>query len=372
MTSRPTRSSGKARRVLMTLDSVGGVWRYAMDLAASLKQFDTQVVFVGLGPTPSAEQQREAEGRGKLVWLDASLDWMVEDEGALTHVPDLLGDLADHEQVDLLHLNLPSQAAGLRCAEPVLVVSHSCVVSWFDVVRGQDVPPEWRWQKRLNRQGLRRADVVVAPSRSHADLLNSVYRGIKPVDVVHNGSGAPADASNKEDFVIAAGRWWDDGKNGAVLDAAAAMTDWPVVMAGATEGPNGQHLDLKHGIGRGALSHEATMRLMQRAAIAVSPSLYEPFGLVPLEAAHQGAALVLADIPTYRELWDGAALFADPRDPAALSAQINLLARHPEERRDYAQRALLRSRLFTLSAQAKAMNDKYDGLLGRSRSLSAA
>ncbi len=59
-----------------------------------------------------------------------------------------------------------------------------------------------------------------------------------------------------------------------------------------------------------------------------SPSRYEPFGLAVLEAAQAGQALVLADIPTFRELWDGAALFAsDDGFAAALRRALDDPAR---------------------------------------------
>src|SRR5215216_6322863 len=46
-----------------------------------------------------------------------------------------------------------------------------------------------------------------------------------------------------------------------------------------------------------------------RAAIYLSPARYDPFGLLPLQAALAGATLLLSDIPSYRELWTGAARF---------------------------------------------------------------
>ena len=57
---------------------------------------------------------------------------------------------------------------------------------------------------------------------------------------------------------------------------------------------------------------------MAEAAIFVAPARYEPFGLAVLEAAASGCALVLGDIPTLRELWDGAAMFVAPDSPEAL------------------------------------------------------
>ena len=59
--------------------------------------------------------------------------------------------------------------------------------------------------------------------------------------------------------------------------------------------------------------------------VFVSPALYEPFGLAVLEAAQAGCALVLADIPTFRELWDGAALFVPPSDDRAIAATLSTI-----------------------------------------------
>ena len=92
----------------------------------------------------------------------------------------------------------------------------------------------------------------------------------------------------------------------------------------------------------------------------MSPSIYEPFGLAALEAASAGAPLVLADIPTYRELWDGAALFFSPKEPGALAEAVNRLAADEPGRRTLARAAVRRSRRFTRLRQAAAMLAIYD------------
>ncbi|OAP50425.1 glycosyltransferase family 4 protein [Sinorhizobium saheli] len=360
------------RRIIMTVDAVGGVWRYALDLAEALRDAGVETVFAGLGPGPSAEQRREAARIGTLEWLAAPLDWMVDDESGLDAVPALLAELALKRSVDLLHLNLPSQAAGLAVEMPVVAVSHSCVATWFDAVRGSGLPRDWLWQKRRNRQGFVRADVVLAPSRSHAAALTRCYDRIDNLAVVYNSSRRPRSTTIKENFVFAAARWWDEGKNGAVLDQAAAHSRWPVVMAGACEGRNGQHLRIEHADCPGELGHGRTMALMARAATVVSPSIYEPFGLVPLEAARTGAALVLADIATYRELWEGAALFTDPRDPAALADILNRLARDAALRAELGRRARLRSGDFTVEAQRDGVLEAYRRAMRKSPLLTAA
>ena len=76
-----------------------------------------------------------------------------------------------------------------------------------------------------------------------------------------------------------------------------------------------------------------------------------------------GAALVLSDIPTYREFWHGAAVFFDPRDVGSLAAKIEHLASNPLLRSDLGRLSLGRSRRFTPDAQARTMARIYRGLL---------
>lgn len=356
----------------MTLDAVGGVWRYAMDLAAGLRRQGTEIVFAGLGPAPSATQAAEAKALGELVWLDAPLDWMAASRAEISAAPAHISRVARDHHVDLLHLNLPSQAAEIDTPLPVVVVSHSCVVTWFAAVRGTPVPPDWAWQREANLEGFDRADAVLSPSKSHADALRGAYGPLSQLKVVHNASRVGSDPRPKKIFAFAAGRWWDEGKNGATLDRAAAAIPLPVVMAGSCSGPNGQRLQLNDADDHGPLPYWKTIALMQRAQIVVSPSVYEPFGLTALEAARCGAALVLSDIPTYRELWDGCALFFDPHDPQTLAAACMRLSENEQLRDELVVRSLERSRAFSLERQAASMLETYAQLMNKTFTPAAA
>ena len=352
-------------RLLMTLDAVGGVWRYAMDLAGALRGGGVDTVFLGFGPPPSSAQRAEAESLGSLDWADAPLDWLAEGPEALAPIPDMIAAAARRHGADLLQLNLPSQAAGLDTDRPVLVVSHSCVTTWFRAVRGTGLPPGWEWQRDINAQGLARADLVVSPSRSHAEALAACYGPLPNLHVVLNAITAPEPSRAPEKpFILGSGRWWDEGKGGAVLDAAADLTNWSVRLLGPSHGPNGTAFTPQHATLEGELPHAGAMTLMREAGIFVSPSLYEPFGLAVAEAARMGLPLVLSDIPTFRELWDDAAIFVPPGDPEALAFALDRLACDPHQRRRLSEAARRRSRRFTPEAQATAMLDLYETLAG--------
>ena len=91
---------------------------------------------------------------------------------------------------------------------------------------------------------------------------------------------------------------------------------------GRCAGPNGQRVALAHLHPLGVIDERTLAGCLSARPVFVSAARYEPFGLAVLEAALAGCPLVLADIPTFRELWDGAALFVDPGDATGFADAI--------------------------------------------------
>lgn len=351
----------RSRRVLMTLDAVGGVWRYAINAARGLAEYDVKCLLVGFGPEPDAAQRAECLSlpSAEIVWTSEPLDWTVSGAADLDTGVMALSRLARTWDADLLHLNLPSQAAGLRSDRPVVVASHSCVPTWWKAVRGTELPPTLAWQHKLNCAGLRRADAVLVPSESHGAALRAAYGPLPLLDVVHNAIAITPLDHPKDPFILGVGRWWDEGKNGAILDEAATSLPWPIVLAGRLSGPNGQSIAFRNVRTPGSLGHQDIVALMSSAAIFAAPSRYEPFGLAVAEAALSGAALVLADIPTFRELWNDAALFVHPDDAGGWIWAFTTLANDPARRRILAGQAAERAGRFTLPRQAARLHNLY-------------
>jgi glycosyltransferase involved in cell wall biosynthesis len=352
------------RRILMTVDAIGGVWRYALDTAQTLAAHGVECVLVGLGPRPTAYQRREVSAlkRVELVWIDAPLDWMIEKETQLHSIPESLARIAEDDQVDLLHLNAPTQAVGLKCL-PIAVASHSCVITWWRALREGPLPESWNWQYARNRRGLESAALVLAPSRSHADAIRAAYEVRTPIQVVHNATLGAQGGPIKEPFVFSAARWWDEAKNGALVDAVAGMIRWPLVLAGSLEGPNGQRFQPTHAVATGPLTTPQVRHMMAKAMIFVGPSRYEPFGLAVLEAASAGSALVLSDIPTFRELWQDVAVFCPADDKAAFAAAVARLMTDRCLRLRLSEAARLRANQFSLDRHVEQLLQAYSEIL---------
>lgn len=350
----------------MTLDAVGGVWSYALDTAAMLAGAGMTCRLLGFGPRPALPA---AVIPGvEVIWIDEPLDWMVADDQALRGTAAAISAHAQAWEADLLHLAAATQAVGLNTGAAIVVQSHSCLPTWWAAMSDEPLPPEWQWQQHRNDAGFRLADGVIAPSASHGQALERIYGPIPNLRIVPNA--VPVEAGHdlgKLAYVFAAGRWWDEGKNGQLLDQAAATSFWPIMMAGDLAGPNGATLTLSNAIAVGPLSRAETHIHMTRAAIFAAPSRYEPFGLAVLEAASRSAVLLLADIPVFRELWDGAAFFADPMNPVAWTAAIRLLATDPAQRIALGERARVRAGEFTFENQRTALLSAYAAVMDHHR-----
>jgi glycogen synthase len=342
-------------RALMTADSLGGVWPYALDLVRGLRGHGIDVVLATMGGQLRDDQRREAASAGLAGLHEGSfrLEWMADPWDDVECAGDWLLALAEDEAADVVHLNSFAHGA-LDWGRPTIVVAHSDVCSWWAAVHDEEPPEGWRRYRDAVAAGLRSADAVVAPTRAVLADLGRSY-GTNDGVVIPNGSSVPegAEAAN-EPFVLAAGRLWDAAKNLELLDRAAEGLDWQVVAAG----PLGDAAP-RHVRPTGRLGHRELADLRSRASIFAAPALYEPFGLAPLEAARACCALVLGDIPSLREVWEDAALYVDPRDEGALRVALQELIADPALRQEMAARARRRAARYGIGPMARAYADLY-------------
>jgi glycosyltransferase involved in cell wall biosynthesis len=77
----------------------------------------------------------------------------------------------------------------------------------------------------------------------------------------------------------------------------------------------------------GRVEDEVLPALYSGAAGFVYPSIYEGFGLPPLEAMACGTPIAVSDIPVHREVFGNRAIYFDPFNPQELSESLDLLLR---------------------------------------------
>ncbi len=367
-------------RVLMTADTVGGVWTYALDLARGLAAHGVHIILATMGAPVSRDQRAELETLGDAVELhesDFRLEWMDDPWSDVTAAGDWLLSLEREHQPDLIHLNGYAHGA-LPFDAPKLVVAHSCVISWWRAVKNTPPPPTWARYHTAVRLGLDQAHMIVAPSHAMLASLLRNYGFSCEARVIYNGRDLPATSRSpaKQSSILSVGRLWDEAKNATTLAAAAAKLPWPVRIAGDTRAPHGSSSALNASYPNaeflGRRSSSELDREYAEASIYALPARYEPFGLSVLEAALRGCALVLGDIPSLREIWSGAASFVPANDVRALHQELADLIDDPYRVQALGTLARRRAARFTVERMTESYLTAYASLLTPARRQAAA
>ena len=321
---------GLTATVLISTDAVGGVWRYTMEVSRGLAARGWTVLVAVLGPAPHPTQLREAEAIAgiEIIVTGLALDWLAETPAALAAAAAALASEAARAHVALLHT--PGLIGVVPWPVPVAVMMHSCLTTWFAAVRGTPVAPDYAWRADAAADGLRRASVLAAPTQAFAEAIAMTY-GLPPLMPIHNGRDPVAlPPAYRQASVLTAGRLWDDAKNIPLLDQVAARLPFPVRAAGSVNNPSGTGVGTEALELLGSLDEAGMGEALATATVFASPARYEPFGLAVLEAAQAGLALVLSDIPTFRELWDGAAYFVPADNVDDWEAALLEVLENPE------------------------------------------
>lgn len=340
-------------RLLITTDTVGGVWTFTQELVCGLLEREACVSLVSFGRAPLSSQRRQCDElkrrfgrRFSYAASDIPLEWMVDNAEAFRRGAELLERQAALSGAGLLHSNqFCYGAVGLRI--PRVVSAHSDVLSWAQACRSERLPATL-WLERYVEQvqaGLTSATAVAAPTRW---MLNALGENFDLPDwrlVIPNGRAVPPSFNRPRELrAIVAGRLWDEAKGVSILDDVAKPI--PIAIAGESQFEQpGRPLCKGAAQLLGLLSQIEMLELFRDSAIYLCPSIYEPFGLSALEAARCGCAVVARDIPSLREVWDDAAIYFT--DAGSLSEVLEQLARDPQLLEDARRRSFERSLFYS-------------------------
>lgn len=343
--------------VLVTADTLTGVWTYTRELVTGLITSGARVTLVSLGEIPLPQQTAWMETLHGLDYRPTAfrLEWMQDGERDVEDSSRYLESVVREVKPDVLHLSQYCYGS-LDVSVPRIVVAHSDLMSWWIAVHGNE-PREtrWlRWYRGVVTRGLVDAHAVVAPSCWMRDSLHACYTRPRRDVVIYNGRN-PIFFNpylSKDDSVLSIGRLWDVGKQVSLLTQHSHC--FSVCIVGSdnpTYIPRTPiRADVKLSTDQTCLAlkgpqTEAQLRtLYSRAAIYAATSRYEPFGMTALEAALSRCAIVANDIPTYREVWGDAAVYFRTNDADSLAEVIHALSSDRDLCRMHANLAHQRAR----------------------------
>jgi glycosyltransferase involved in cell wall biosynthesis len=217
-----------------------------------------------------------------------------------------------------------------------------------DLVQLLGIPPERVAVTRLGvRRGLARASAAEVAALCRRHRLQSGY--LLYVGGIDRRKNIPfllevlrvLVAQRSEIELVLAGRYRDD-------------PDFPELVSKLQRSGLEQSVRLT-----GYVPEEELGALYSGASVFVYPSLYEGFGLPPLEAMMCGAPVVAADRTALPEVLGHAALLVDPQEVGEFVEAILSLLDHPERRRELCEAGQRHARQFTWAATARATLDAY-------------
>jgi glycogen(starch) synthase len=362
--------------VLITSDTVGGVWTYSQELVTGLIRAGHRVTLVSFGKLPLPHQTAWMRTLPGLDYrpTEYRLEWMEVSERDIEESKRYLELLIGEVKPDVLHFSQYCYG-DLATNIPKVVVAHSDIVSWWAAVHGCE-PDDTPWMRKYREtvtNGLRGADLVVAPSRWMLDQISKYYLQPAAEQVIYNGRTPELfdPDAEKNDSVLSVGRVWDPAKNVRLLMRLDQQA--PVSIVGWEREPGRE--DRQRSIQPpanvtllGPKSQAELQKIYAHAGIYAAPSRYEPFGLAPLEAAFSRCALVMSDNPVFHELWADAALFFKQDDPEDCGRQIDRLRQDFELKKRCAHRAFQTAcEKFTATQMVAQYEHAYQELSSRVR-----
>jgi alpha-1,3-rhamnosyl/mannosyltransferase len=243
-----------------------------------------------------------------------------------------------------MRVGLPVSAA---VADRIIAVSHA---TKDDVVKHLGVDPE------------RVAVVPLAVDASFRPLPRAdVDAALAPLGLAHGG------------YLLFLGTREPRKNLGRLLDAVirAGADVGPLVLAGAdgwgTDELRPRIAELaRQGRVRplGYVPEALRPPLLSGARVFVYPSLYEGFGLPPLEAMASGTPVITSNVSALPETVGEAALLIDPLDVDALAGAIRRLWDDATLRGELRVRGLMRARDFSWERTARLTLDAYVVAMG--------
>ena len=174
----------------------------------------------------------------------------------------------------------------------------------------------------------KRADAIITISHFSKSRIVSVL-GVDPdrVHVAYLGHRAPAAPPNhgdREDFLLFPARLWAHKNHDRLIEAVALLRNQrPTLRLVLTGDPNGLRVATPEWVeNRGLVSRGELNDLYRRTACLVFPSLYEGFGLPPIEAMSAGCPTAVATSGALPEVCGSASVYFDPNNPADIARGI--------------------------------------------------
>jgi glycosyltransferase involved in cell wall biosynthesis len=278
-----------------------------------------------------------------------------------------LPELCRRHSVEVLHI--PSYRRMLW-PRPCKLVATIHDLAPFHVTKKYDWKRMFYGRVVARRLAKRQHEVIVISRNTANDVEKHFGISARKLNLVHNGINHEAfrpDGTSPRNVFLYVARLEHPGKNHVGLIEAfnrfkgATHLDWQLVLAGS-KWSGAEHIErameaspYSNDIRWTGFVPDADLPALYRsAAVFVYPSLYEGFGLPPLEAMACGVPVICSTGGALREMAGKAAALVESGDVAGLAAQMARVAGDPVLRASMRENGLAHARQFQWRKTAEA------------------
>ena len=348
----------------------GGIGRYTEELISNLLQIDQKnqyVFFIYDKKDGEAIAKKAEECKAKVECVHTPYRWYSLKEQLL------MPGAIKRAKVDIIHFthfNVP-----LLYRDPYVVTIHDLIIHHFPDERATTLP-KWLYKikllgyKKVTKHAVEKARAIIAPSEfGKQDLLRFydipkdkirvICEGVSELRITNyelriNGktdnqeSKAQLKTKNLLPYLLYVGSFYPHKNIERLIDAFHILRtkhnlDIKLVLVGKKDYFQKQaqkYLTTKYSllttlcIFYGRASDDELAELYQNASLFVFPSLYEGFGLPPLEAMSFGVPTMASNASCIREVYGDAVLYFNPMDTEDIAAKIYAVYINPVKQAD--------------------------------------
>jgi glycosyltransferase involved in cell wall biosynthesis len=269
-------------------------------------------------------------------------------------------ELTAQRRLDALHFPLTitiPRGTRVPAATSVLDLQHELFPQFFS-------RPERAYRRLAYRAAVRSSRLVIAISEHVKEsIVERLGVGPERVRVAYLGIDLeqlrPGDGE-REPLLLYPANGWPHKNHARLLEAFDLIRHERPELRLVLTGSGLENLPARPGVEvRGHVPREELVRLYQSAEALVFPSLYEGFGLPPLEAMACGCPVTVSAAGALPEVCGDAARYFDPAKPEEIAAAtLDLLADSGE----LVARGLTRAAGFTWDECARRHDEVYEEL----------
>jgi len=373
---------------IFALQRAGGINRYAANLIAHLPPSVRAILLSDGPPNLNFPDCRtvELQTRGGRRWARPFRSvhrWRQRRA---------LAQLEASVEADILHptyYTLLSSTCLSKHRLPVVLTVYDLIHERFSAIldpRGE--------MAATKRRAIFRADAIICPSQSAKRDLMEIY-GIPeanitviplasglPMQRLYHPDAAPGDsvaALDRPYFLYVGSRAPYKNFDRAVQALRLVVARRPDVLLLAVGSPFGarerrriRQSAMEHHVHAcGPVDDDRLAHLYRNSVALVYPSLYEGFGIPPLEAMACGTAVVCSNVASLPEVVGDAAMVFDPYDTEFLAALMLELLDSPTTRSALIERGYRQAARFHWNRTARQTYEIYQSVCGRASHVAA-